>query len=76
MIGPALRIILTTAAYGLMVLGFVRGIELIYPIGGPILHDVWRGVHHSAWAVVAGVVEGGVLLALLSIDKRIQNRDA
>jgi hypothetical protein len=75
MIGRPLRLILTFAAYAVIVLGFIRGVGLLYPMltDGLIPYGS-GGLDRVAWAIFAGLVEGGVLLVLLSIDQRIQNR--
>ena len=77
MIGQPLRVVLTLSAYGLIILGILRAIQLLYPMltDGLIPYGS-GGLDRVAWAIFAGLVEGGVLLVLLSIDQRIQKRDA
>ena len=75
MIGRPLRLILTFAASAVIALGFIRGIGLLYPMltEGVIPYGS-GGLDRVAWAIFSGLVEGGILLVLLSIDQRIQNR--
>ena len=80
MIGRISRPVLTVAAYGIAILGVLRGVELMYPFAtgwsGPMPYDVWTAARDATWSVVSSIVQGGILLALLSIDERIQKRGA
>lgn len=78
MIGRTSRLVLTVAAYGIVILGVLRGVELMYPFAtrwsGPLPYDVWTAARDAIWSVVSSMAQGGILLALLSIDERVQKR--
>ena len=78
MIGRISRVVLTVAAYGMVILGVLRGVELLYPFAtrwsGPMPYDAWTAARDATWSVVSSIVQGGILLALLSIDERFQKR--
>jgi len=75
MINRLLRLILTVAAYAVIALGLIRGVGLLYPmLSDGLIPYGSGGLDRVAWAIFSGLVEGGVLLVLLSIDQRLQNR--
>ena len=81
MSGPRLRLALRIAAWAVILIGPITalmmigdtlaGTNTVLPEDGK-----WRFVLSMIYGAALPLVQGGVLLALVSIDERIQMRDA
>ena len=79
MIGPKLRRALKVAAWVLMLFGPLLTLIALYEVATSqnfaLGNELGRAWVSLAVGLVSPIVQGGVLLALLSIDERIQKRD-
>ena len=75
--GPILRAVLVAAAWILIAAGAISTAFAFLESGSfARILEWWPNAFGQLAELVRPVVYGGVLLALLSIDQRIQNRDA
>ena len=75
MIGPKFRFVLIVTAWLLIVFGLISRI-LAFSESGSFerILEWWPNLFGQAAELASPIVSGGLLLVLLSIDQRIQNR--
>ena len=77
MIGPILRTVLVAVAWAFIAAGVISTAFAFLESGSfARILEWWPNAFGQLADLTRPVVYGGVLLALLSIDQRIQNRDA
>ncbi len=79
MIGRRLRIVLTLAAWGYILLGLVRSgsvivSAIIRPPDLPYHVSMVSAWERIAWSIGETLTMGGILLVLLSIDYRLERK--